>query len=299
VRVKVPMVGRTLTESQREFKREVFKKTLRKYLREVGLDEQAFDLAEFDLDAYSSVMDLLIDVAHNKNHPYSYVCERILNVVKKYEDYGINDEALYLPPEEEAPQDGTDLEKRVRDLEEDIRDLRWRISLLNDELQNVTNNFNSAREDNLQERLERISELIRRYEENIKRIEKSVKDNEQFVVQIWQKARAPQPLNSDGPTTINRRVGPKGGPTRSGGGKTRLLLGLITSTILSVMVMDILANDFSWSPLETIAYGALFVLTTIALMALEGLWTSTLSRTAQGFVAGYIYSEYTNFNRKT
>jgi len=289
------MVGRTLTESQREFKREAFKRALRKYLREIGMDEQAFDLAEFDLDAYSSVMDLLIDVAHNKNHPYSYVCERILNVVKKYEDYGISDEALYQEPPEEAPQDGTDLEKRVRDLEEDIRDLRFRISLLNDELQNVTNNFNSAKEDNLQERLERISELIRRYEENIKRIEKSVKDNEQFVVQIWQKARAPQPLRADGA----RRVGPNRVENRHGGGKTRLLLGLITSTILSVMVMDILANDFSWSPLETIAYGALFVLTTIALMALEGLWTSTLSRTAQGFVAGYIYSEYTNFNRKT
>ena len=284
-----------MNESQRRFRREAFRRTLRKYLREIGMDEQAIDLSEFDLDAYSSVMDLLIDVAQNKNHPYSYVCERILKVVKKYEDYGIHDEALFQEAPEEAPQDGTDLEGRIRELEEDIGEITRRISMLHDELQNAINNFNSAREESLLEGLELIRRKLKEYEESIKSLEKSVRDNEQFVVQIWQKAGGPQPLRQP-----PRAEGPRrAGPNRHGGGKTRFFLSLIVSTILSFMVMDVLAKDFSWSPIETIAYGALFVMTTMGLVLIEGLWTSTLSRTAQGFAAGYIYSEYMNPHKNT
>jgi len=273
-------------DRRRNFKRAVFKKTLRKYLTRAGIPADSVDLDALDLDAYERVYDLIVDIARNPDHDYHHVFAALLRRVHKDEEYYGPAEDLYA----EVKADTQDDLSELRDIKAAIELLETRVGNL--EAQRAVESAGESPE--IITQLQELSHDVNMLKQKIASIEGPGKAESRPEPQPASRRRRRPEREST--TEAEPESTTEAEPEAMTGAKA--LIATALSAFLAATIMPMLAYTNGWTTAEAITYGALFILLCLGLMALEGLWARVAfpnnKRTAQGFVAGYVYSREHN-----
>jgi hypothetical protein len=301
-------------ENRMRFKRQVFEKAIKKALSMAGVDPETIDMHLFDLRAHETAMDVLKEVAHDRNHPYHMAANRALKIIMKNEEYGAVCPELYEKLVEEHEKEGD----RITPLEEALADLDFRLTKRIEEVEKMINTLNGQGPQTVTMPhdlgpLKTELETLKTYVDGLRathqmiidrmaEVERAARENSEFVSRIWTHA-----VNGAGaPHTFQvgntaraptRQTTAQRGP-RKGGGAIRLILGGAIAVIFNVIAMPLLAYSNGWTDAQTFIYSMLTTMALIGLMILEGLWVNTVfsgpRKSARGFIAGYVYSQGVN-----
>jgi hypothetical protein len=301
-------------ENRMQFKQKVFEKAIKKALSIAGVDPETIDIQLFDMRAHETAIDVLKEVAHDKNHPYYMAANKALKIITKSEDYGSICPELY----EKLVEEHEEEDDRIKPLEDAITDLDYRLSARLDEIEKMLNTINheGSRPVTVPHDLGPLKtelETLKTYVEGLRathqmiidrmaEVERAARENAEFVSRIWTHA-----VNGIGtPHTFQagntaraptRQTTAQRGP-RKGGGTIRLLLGSVIAVVFNTIAMPMLAYSNGWTDAQTFFYSMFTTMAVIGLMLLEGLWVNTVFEkskpAAKGFIAGYVYSQHIN-----